>query len=39
MEQTSPSVKIVFATSRYGKSDMGTKIDNEGIVPSAFQFR
>ena len=32
-EQASPSGKSALATSWYGRSDMGTRIDNEGTVP------
>ena len=38
-EQASPSGKSALATSRYGRSDMGTRIDNDNTVPSALQFR
>ena len=38
-EQASLSSKGSMATSRYGRSNMGTRIDNEGAVPSALQFR
>ena len=35
MKQASPFGKSAVETSRYGRSDMGTRIDNEGTVPSA----
>ena len=38
-EQVSPSGKGALATPRYGRSNLGTRIDNESTVPTTLQFR
>ena len=39
VKQTNPSGKGILATPRYGGSNLGAKIDNEGIIPATLQFR
>ena len=39
MEQTSLSGKGALAIPRYGRSNLGTKIDNEGTVSETLRFK
>ena len=39
MEQTSLSGKGALETPWYGRSNLGTRIDNEGSVSTTFRFR
>ena len=38
VKQTSPFSKGTLATPRYGGSNLGARIDNEGTVPATLQF-
>ena len=39
MKQASPFGKGALITSLYGRRNLGTRINNEGIVPSTLRFR